>query len=469
MDTTIQFLGAAKNVTGSRYLLETKGLSLLIDCGYYQEREFRERNWAPFTFNVGKLDAVLLTHAHLDHCGLLPKLVKEGFRGRIYCTHATAEIVKIVLLDSAHIQQEDAEHKRARHARSGKKAKFDIKPLYTTEDAERCFPLFSPIGYEESVQIRGDVEVSFHDAGHILGSSMIRINIDSETIVFSGDIGRWDKPILRDPTCFEKADYVVMESTYGDRIHEDNGSINNLLAEVIIATRKRGGNILIPSFAIGRTQEVLYRLDRLLIEDRIPHLQTFVDSPMAVSVTDVFKRHPELFDAEASKMLSNDLSPFEMSNLRMVRSVAESKSINHITGTAIIIAASGMCTGGRIKHHLARNIGRSRSTILFVGYQAVGTLGRDIVEGNKEVRILGAYRKVKAKVAQIHGFSAHADQNELLKWLTPVLENEGSNRLKHVFVTHGEPKAAQAFKQILEQHTNAGITVPNFREKTVLE
>jgi metallo-beta-lactamase family protein len=463
MDAMIHFLGAAQNVTGSMYLLEAEGRRMLVDCGYYQERNFRERNWKPFPFAPSEIDSVVLTHAHLDHCGLIPKLVRDGFSGDIHATSATAEIAKIVLLDSAHIQEEDAAYKNRRHKREGRKPVREVKPIYTREDAEASIEHFVPHPYEKQVEIAPGIEVSFHDAGHILGSSMVRVRVgtakDAKTLLFSGDIGRWNKPILEDPTIFKQADSVVMESTYGDRIHEDTDDIDTLLADAVNTAKKNGGNLLIPSFAIGRTQEVLYRLNELALADRIPRLMTFVDSPMAVNVTRVFKNHREMFDSDAVKLLSDHNSPFTMPNLRMVRSVADSKSINHIAGTTIIIAASGMCTGGRIKHHLDHNIGRASCILLFVGYQAVGTLGREILNGRDEVRILGKPHRVRAEIRQIHGFSAHADQRELLDWVGGIAAGP-----RKIFVTHGEPKAAHALAAKLSVKNDVEIAVPEYRQ-----
>ncbi|HEX29918.1 TPA: MBL fold metallo-hydrolase, partial [Candidatus Poribacteria bacterium] len=444
MQVKLSFLGAAQNVTGSRYLLEFNGHKILVDCGLYQERELRGRNWDPFPVPPNTIDAVLLTHAHLDHSGLLPKLVREGFEGRIYCTAATSEISGIALLDSAHLQEEDAEFKRKRHKREGRKGPYPEIPLYTSEDARATFPLFHPVRYGESVQLGDGIEASFHDAGHILGSSMIKIDLSRNgwrrTILFSGDVGRWNKPILRDPTLFDEADYVLVESTYGDRLHEDPEDVEDMLADAVNLTWKAGGNVVIPSFAIERAQEVLYHLNELLLQDRIPHLMVFVDSPMAISVTEVFGHHPELFDEEMIELIRRRESPFDFPGLKMVRKVEESKAINHIRGTVIIIAGSGMCTGGRIKHHLVSNISRPESTILFVGYQAVGTLGRQIVDGAREVRILGRIHPVRARIVQINGFSGHADRDELFRWLSGL-----KGKPRHLFVTHGEPESAHSF------------------------
>ena len=468
MHIQLSFLGAAQNVTGSRYLVEVNNVRFLVDCGLYQERDLRGRNWEPFSIPPDTIDAVLLTHAHLDHCGLLPKLVREGFKGRIYCTAGTSEIAKIILMDSAKIQQEDAEFKRKRHQREGRKGPYPEVSLYTTDDASGCFPLLSPILYGEPVQIGDGVAATFYDAGHILGSSMIKVMIsqngEKRTILFSGDIGRWDKPILRDPTLFDEADYVLVESTYGDRLHERQETIGNELAGVINATVESGGNVLIPSFALERSQEVLYYLNELLIEDRIPHIVVFVDSPMAVSVTEVFQQHPELFDREMMELIRQGESPFDFPGLTMVRTVDQSKAINYIIGSAMIIAGSGMCTGGRIKYHLVKNISRPESTILFVGYQAVGTLGRQIVNGAKEVRILGQQYPVRAKVTQIHGFSAHADRDDLFRWLSSLQKAP-----KHLFVVHGEAEAAGKFADFLGQRTGWEISVPGYQDEIILD
>ena len=468
MRIRLSFLGATQNVTGSRYLLEANSIRLLVDCGLYQERELRGRNWDPFPVSPDTIDAVLLTHAHLDHCGLLPKLVREGFCGKIYCTNATAEIAQIVLLDSAHLQEADAEFKRKRHDREGRQVPYPEIPLYTVEEAKASFPLFSSLRYDERSQIGDGIEVTFHDAGHILGSSMIKVKVsrngEDRTILFSGDVGRWNRPILRDPTLFDESDYVLVESTYGDRLHEERKDVNEMLADVINFTQQAGGNIVIPSFAIERAQEILYRLNELLDEDSIPHLMVFMDSPMAISVTEVFKHHPELFDEEMMALLRSGESPFDFPGLKMTRSVGESKAINYIKGTVIIIAGSGMCTGGRIKHHLVRNISRPESTILFVGYQAVGTLGRQIVAGDKEVRILGQMYPVRARIAQISGFSAHADRDGLFRWLSGLKKSP-----RHLFITHGESDAAGYFANFLREKVRWKVSVPEYQDEVILD
>ena len=414
------------------------------------------------------LDAVLLTHAHLDHCGLLPKLVREGFNQAIYCTGATAEITRIMLLDSGKINEEDAEYKRGRHERESRKGPYPEIPLYTREDAEAVYPLFSPVKYGQTVKIGDGVEVTFYDAGHVLGSSMVKLKIEqngeARTIIFSGDIGRRNKPILNDPTFFDEADYVIMESTYGDRLLERPEGAANQLADVISATAKRGGNVVIPSFALERSQELLYYLNEFRLEGRIPHLKVFVDSPMAVEVTGVFERHPELFDEEMKKLLRQQKSPFDFPGLNLVGTVDESKAINHMDGSVIIIAGSGMCTGGRIKHHLVNNISREESAILFVGYQAAGTLGRQIVDGAKRVRMLGQYYPVKAGIVQLNGFSAHADRDGLVRWLSSLRKPP-----RRVFITHGEPDSSQHLAGLIRKSHGWETIVPSYQEQVLLD
>lgn len=468
MKIKLTFLGAAGNVTGSRYLIEVNGVRILVDCGLYQERQFQDRNWEPFPIPPSSLDAVLLTHAHLDHCGLLPKLVKDGFKGPVYCTEPTARIAQIVMLDAGHIQEEDAAYKRKRHKREGRIPPRPVVPLYTVEDAAACEPLFSPVKYEQVVKINNCAEATFHEAGHILGASMIKLRLycngQKRTILFSGDVGRDGKPLINDPTDFDHADYVLVESTYGERVHQDIDDIKEKLAEAVNATKANGGNVVIPSFSVERSQEVLYYLNELLMEKKIPPLMTFLDSPMAIKVTEVFMAHPDLLDEKMKALLANNSSPFDFKGLNMTRTTKESKAINNIRGTVVIIAGSGMCTGGRIKHHLVNNISRPECTILFVGYQAAGTLGRQILDGNKEVRILGQMRQVNAKVVRVHGFSAHADRQELLQWLGAL-----KNRPRHVFVVHGETQAANAFADHLRQHNGWQVTVPGYQDQIVID
>lgn len=468
MQIRLSFLGAAQNVTGSQYLLETENIRLLVDCGLYQERELLGRNWSPFFMPPQSLDAVLLTHAHLDHCGLLPRLTQKDFNNSIYCTAATAEITRIMLLDAGKLQEEDAEFKKRRHQKEKRKGKYPEIPLYTQEDAKAVFPLFSPVKYSQPVRIGQSIEASFHDAGHVLGSSMVKLKIkqngEQRVIIFSGDIGRWNKPILEDPTLFDEADYIVVESTYGDRSLERIDDTANDFAEIINATANKGGNIVIPSFALERSQEIMYYLNKFRLEGRIPHLPVFLDSPMAISITEVFGNHPHLFDGEMKKLLIQEKSPFDSPELKLTRTTEESKELNRLTGSNIIIAGSGMCTGGRIKHHLVNNITKEESTILFVGYQASGTLGRHIVDGAKTVRILGQYYPVQARIAQIHGFSAHADREELIKWLYGLAKPP-----RRVFVTHGELDASKSLASLINEGKGWETLIPRYRQQVLLD
>ncbi len=467
MQIKLRFLGAVRNVTGSRHLLEANGKKILVDCGLYQERHFRDRNWEPFVIPPAEIDAVLLTHAHLDHCGLLPKLYKEGFKGPIYCTPATADIAKIILLDSARLQEEDAEYKKKRHRKEGRQSPHPVVPLYSPQDAEETFPLFAPVQYRRQVDLGAGIKACFCNAGHVLGSSIIKVTVESEgqtrSVVFSGDVGRPDRPIIHDPDILAQADYVLIESTYGDRVHHDRQDIKQHLADEINAARKAHGRIIVPSFALERSQELLYYVNELLVEGRIPKLRVYLDSPMAASITKVFQHHAELFDDEMSEFMRNGTSPFKFPGLKIVESTKQSKAINHIKGTLMVIAGSGMCTGGRIKHHIVNSISSPRNTILFVGYQAVGTLGRILVEGAKEVRIFGSHHKVQAKISRIHGFSAHADRDELLAWLRNLKIPP-----KKVFVVHGEEHSAQAFGKYLVDETGWDISVPGYRDQAVL-
>lgn len=466
MDKRISFLGASRNVTGSRTLVQAGRTRVLVDCGLHQERQFKDRDFKPFPVPPDSINAVVLTHAHLDHCGYLPKLVREGFRGKVYCTPATAEVAQIVMLDSGFLHEEDARHKRKRHKRQGRKAKFSYEPLYTKADAEVAGKHFRSVKLRTPIKVGKGVTAEFRNAGHILGSSSVRLTLGKNaprSVLFSGDVGRPNKPIIRDPVQFNSADYVVMESTYGDRTHGPEEDIASQIAEVVNDTVSRGGNLLIPSFAIERAHEVLYYLNELMRQKRIPRLMTFLDSPMAQKVTKVFQRHPELFDEEMKALVAEGHSPFRFPQLVLSRTADESKAINTIAGTVIVIAGSGMCVGGRIKHHLLQNIHRPESTVLFVGYQADGTLGRQILNGKTPVRIFGTEHEVRARVLRIGGFSAHADREELLAWLRGL-----KGKPRRVYVTHGEDDAATALADHIKQALGLDVQVPDYRNEYVL-
>jgi metallo-beta-lactamase family protein len=433
----LKFLGAARQVTGSCYSLEAGGLNILVDCGLYQERPFLARNWDPFPVPPDRIDFLLLTHAHLDHSGLVPRLVRQGFSGPILATSATADLLPIMLMDSARIQEEDAAFKKKRHQKEGRQGPRDEIALTTTEDVDKTVPLIKETGYDRPVALNDRVSVTFRDAGHILGSSMLEIrardNGTERILVFSGDIGQWDKPIIRDPSVFRNADYVVMETTYGDRNHEDMTEAEKRLCGIIDRTVAAGGNVVIPTFAVERAQELMFHLSRLSRTKCFPPILVFLDSPMAVDVTGVFERHPECLDEETIRMFRSGPKPFSFPGLKFVRTIEESKAINAIKGPCVIMAGSGMCTGGRIKQHLVRNIARPESTILFVGFQARETLGRQILEGNPRVRIYGQEWPVRAKVEKMLGFSAHADRKALFRWLDAF-----ERPPRRLFLTHGE-------------------------------
>jgi metallo-beta-lactamase family protein len=463
----IKFLGATRQVTGSSYLLEGGGLKILVDCGLFQERDYSNRNWETFPVPPNQINYLLLTHVHMDHSGLIPKLVKEGFAGDILLTPASKELFPIVILDSARMQEEDAAFKKKRHDEEGRKGPHPEIPLYTVQDAEKCFPLLKDVPYGEFHPLNEEVKVCFHDAGHILGSAMIEIIFqdgnESRNIIFSGDIGQWDKPLTNNPSIFDRADYVVMESTYGDNNHDDPQTIDDKLGKIVNDTVNAGGNLLIPTFAIERAQELLYYFNRLVRAKKIPFVATFLDSPMAVEITKVFERCKQYFDKETLELFKDDQSPFNFPGLKLVESVEESKAIDLAKGPTIIMAGSGMITGGRIKHHLVKEIARPESTLLFVGYQAVGTLGRQILDGVSPVRILGQLYPVRMKIADINGFSAHAGMDDLHRWL-----NNFKSPPRHVFLTHGEEKPILSLEDYLRSKGGWQVSAPTYMEEQEL-
>jgi len=463
----ISFFGANRQVTGSRHYLQLDGCSLLIDCGMFQERPLLDRNWERFPIPPERIDAVLLTHAHLDHCGLLPRLAAEGFSGRILATPATVELTEIILRDSAHTQVEDAAFKRKRHRREGRRGKHPEIPLYTEKEVEKVLPLMEKVPYHQQVNLGDNVSVRFFDAGHILGSAIVEVRTtgtQQRRFLFSGDLGREDAPIVRDPTLFAEADYVIMESTYGNRDHAPAGEIPEQLAQIITDTASRGGNVVIPVFALERSQEVLYHLAELIRTKQIPPLPVFLDSPMAIAITQVFRRHPECYDEDAWTLLQSGESVLGFSGLQFTRTVEQSKAINQLKQPAVILASSGMCTAGRIKHHLKHNITRSESTILFVGYQAPGTLGRQIADRRPQVRIHGRIWPVRARVEQIHGYSGHADRTALLEWLAAL-----DSPPRRLFLVHGEESSSMELAQQIRRLFGWQPFVPEYGQQFSLD
>ena len=461
----LTFLGAAKIVTGSSYLLEVDTQKILIDCGMFQgSKTITAFNRRDFLYDPTAIDCVLLTHAHIDHSGLLPKLCKSGFKGPIYATRVTHELCGIMLPDSAHIQGFDAEIANRKGKRAGRKP---VEPLYTIEDAYATLEHFSPVDYDKEVALSPNVVVRFRDAGHILGSAMLEVMVNEEgkttKLVFSGDLGQPNQPIIKDPTFIDEADYVIVESTYGNRLHEEYDKEEHL-ATIINASVARGGNIIIPSFAVGRTQTMLYYLHNLLKAGKIPNIPVIIDSPLAISATDIFMRNTQDFDAEAKGMLeSTKNNPLQMPQLRFTKTADESKALNSLNEPVIIISASGMADAGRILHHLKHNLWRPESSILFVGYQAQGSLGRRLVEGASKVKIMGEEISVRATIYSLDGFSAHADQEQLLTWLTYY-----KRKPANIFLVHGEVEASEPFAQLIKEKLDVSTYIPNFGDAALL-
>jgi metallo-beta-lactamase family protein len=464
----LHFLGANRQVTGSRYCLEADGDQVLVDCGLFQERQFLERNWESSPIPPAEIDALLLTHVHIDHSGLIPRLAREGFDGPIHCTRPSVPLAEVLLRDSAEIQQEDAAYKQRRHKREDRRGPHPELPLYTEQDVDACLPQFVGHPYGRRIEVTDRLSVVFHDAGHILGSAMLEVLLKDggreRRILFSGDIGQWHRPLLRDPTLFAQADVVVMESTYGDREHEQAGDVETQLADVINAAFARGGNVVIPTFAVERSQELVFHISRLSHARRIPSCRVFLDSPMALDVTDIFRRFHDCLDEETWQEISAGHSPFHFPGLTLAHTTQDSMAINKVREPCVIMATSGMCTAGRIKHHLRQNIERSESTILFVGYQAHGTLGRQILDRNPLVRIHGRQYKLRAEVAQIYGFSGHADRSGLLRWIGNL-----KTAPQQIFLTHGEEDAAQSLAAEITRRFGWPVSIPSYRETVLLD
>ena len=449
----IRFCGATKGVTGSCHLFESGEHKVLLDCGQFQgSKEQDEMNFEDFPFDPTSIECVILSHAHIDHCGRLPLLTKRGFSGKIYCTDATADLLAIMLKDSAYIQEKEAEWQNRKNQRAGRAL---VAPLYTIQDAEDALKLIQPVLYDQLIEINPEMKVVFNDAGHILGSAIIEIWLKEgekeSKIVFSGDIGMTQRPILRDPTFIKKADYVIMESTYGDRNHPIKGSGAPELIDIVLKTTARGGNVVIPSFAVGRTQELIYEFNKYYeahseVQAALDKINVYVDSPMATSATEVFRKNAQVFDDEMREMILKGDNPLDFKNLIFTRSSDESQQLNFNTSPKIIISASGMCEAGRIRHHLKHNLWDKKNSIVFVGYQAQGTLGRALIEGAKTVTLFGEEISVNAELYNLEGFSGHADQNGLFTWISGF-----ENKPKKVFLVHGEESAKQTLAGIINE------------------
>ena len=449
----IKFCGASTGVTGSCHLLTSGEHKILLDCGQFQGGKAQDAlNYEKFPFEPSEIECVVLSHAHIDHCGRLPLLTKRGFEGKIYCTDATADLLSVMLKDSAYIHEKETEWKNRKAERAGRE---QVEPLYTIEDAEKALSLVSPILYDQQIEINSDMKIVFNDAGHILGSAITELWVtedDKESkIVFSGDLGMEGRPILRDPTYIKKADYVIMETTYGNRIHKELGTGVDKLIEIILNTTRRGGNVVIPSFAVGRTQELIYELNRFYDSNNeyrkeLDKIFVYIDSPMATTATEIFRRNAQVFDEETKEYILKGDNPLEFKNLKFTRSSKESQDLNFNKEPKIIISASGMCEAGRIRHHLKHNLWNPKNSIVFVGYQGQGTLGRSLVEGIKMVTLFGEEIQVNAEIHNLEGFSGHADQNGLFAWLAHF-----EQKPKQIFLVHGEEESKKDFAKLVNE------------------
>lgn len=439
----VKFCGASIGVTGSCHMISTDNHKILLDCGQFQGgKEMDRMNEEPFPFNPAEIECVILSHAHIDHCGRLPLLVKRGFKGPIYCTDATADLLDVMLKDSAYIHEKDAEWQTRKNLRTGKPP---VEPLYTIQDSEAALRLVKPILYDQLVELNPEMKIVFNDAGHILGSAITELWVTegdkTSKIVFSGDLGVENRPILRDPVKIKKADFLIMETTYGNRLHPENATSIDDLIKITLKTIKRGGSVIIPSFAVGRTQELIYQFNMFYehhpeYADTLGKVYVYIDSPMATTATEVFKKNAQVFDDETKAYIMSGDHPLDFPNLRFTRNTADSQMLNQDKTSKIIISASGMCEAGRIRHHLKHNLWDSRNSIVFVGYQAEGTLGRMLVEGAKEVKLFGEPIMVGAEIYNLEGFSGHADQKGLLDWLGGFQKEP-----KHIFLVHGETQS----------------------------
>ena len=461
----VQFLGGVRAVTGSATLLEKGSLKWLVDCGMFQGgKEYEKRNWNLQPYQAKGLSYVLLTHAHIDHSGLIPRLVKEGFRGKVVCTKATFDLCDIMLQDSGHIQEMEAEWQNRKGKRAGRR---EAVPLYTMKDAEKCLRYFQTVNYDEKFQLADSVKVRFRDAGHILGSAMIEIWVEEggeeNKLIFSGDLGNLEQPILRDPSIVEEGDVLWLESTYGNRLHKSREETAQELLKIIQEAIAHQAKVVIPAFAVERTQDIIYTLGQFIRKGSIPQIPIYIDSPLAISATEIYKRNSDCFDQETKDLLLGGENPLDIPSILYTQTTEESKAINEDPRPGIIIAASGMCDSGRILHHLKHHLWRKESHIIFIGYQAEGTIGRRIVDGAKTVRLFGEEIAVYAHIHTLGGFSAHADQKGLLDWVSHI-----RNPRLVVFVNHGEEKISMELSQRIHEQFHFNTAVPQWREKKIL-
>ncbi len=467
----IQFCGASTGVTGSCHLITTEKHKILLDCGQFQGGKAQDAlNYEEFPFDPAEIDFVILSHAHIDHCGRIPLLVKRGFKGDIYCTDATADLLDVMLKDSGYIHEKEAEWKNRKNERAGRAM---VEPLYTYNDAVDSLKFVKPVLYDQLVELNEQMKMVFNDAGHILGSAITELWITEDDnvskLVFSGDLGVMDRPILRNPTIIKKADYVIMETTYGNRLHPKNSMDVKKLMDIIRKTAKRGGTTVIPSFAVGRTQELIYELNRVYDSDSEYHkdfenIMVYVDSPMATTATEVFKKNAQVFDDETKEYIMKGDNPLDFKNLKFTRTSEESMWLNTDNEPKVIISASGMCEAGRIRHHLKHNLWNSKSSIIFVGYQAEGTLGKLLVEGAKEVTLFGEKIQVNAEIYNLEGFSGHADRDGLQAWLKGFQKEP-----KHIFLVHGEQQAKEDFAETVRKELGYDPIVIKGNSEFVLE
>ncbi len=458
----LTFLGAARQVTGSCYLVESEAGKLLVDCGMFQgSSHMRVQNRVDRIVNPAEIRWLLLTHAHIDHSGLIPRLSAAGFKGQIVCTSATADLCDVMLTDSAELQEEDARFDLRRWKKSGRVGP-PPEPLYTPQDVREALTKLRPLPYDKLVRLTNGLQVRFRDAGHILGSASVEVHLGGRPptkIVFSGDIGYPGRPILKDPTPPDQADFVVMEATYGDRLHESHTEALKHFTQIVTDTRQRGGALIIPTFTVGRAQELLYNLGMMRRAGDLGDMPVFLDSPMAIEATEVSRRHPECFDTEIRQLIEAGKLPFRFRGAKFLRTVRQSQTLNNLEGSFIVMAGSGMCTGGRIRHHLLHHLERPQDTILFVGYQAAGTLGRHIKGGAKQVRLFGRELQVRARIESLDGFSAHADSEQLLEWLRPMKASA-----RRVFLTHGEPRALVSLAAAIRKRYKLPVLVPEMND-----